>query len=298
VGLLRAAVSLADGRTDRLLVAHFDHRLRPESSQDARFVAELCRSLGVACTVEAWVREGLEPPRSGLEPSARQARYRFLCQVAERAGARYVATAHTADDQAETILHRIVRGAGLRGLAGIRSQRPLSPAVSLVRPLLSFGRAELRDYLDGLGQRSCHDETNFDQRRTRNRLRHGLLPRLAAEYNPQVASALVRLGQRAAEAQDALDALAAGLLSSSGVQRDAWRVELDVSRWAGSPKTVCREALCRLWREHAWPERTMTAGHWNDLVDLATSKHARPLALPGRVRATREGSRLLLARNG
>jgi tRNA(Ile)-lysidine synthase len=256
---------------------------------------ELCRRLGIACVVDTWQRAGLEPPRAD-ESSARQARYRFLRQAAEGSGARYVATAHTADDQAETILHRIVRGAGLRGLAGIRQERPLSPTVRLVRPLLAFRRAELRAYLEGLGQPFRLDETNLDQRRTRNRLRHGLLPRLAAEYNPQVVSALVRLGQRAAEAQDALDELAGGLLASAEWHRDARRVELDASRWGVGPQAVCQEAFRRLWREQAWPEQGMRATHWNALVDLALARRPQPLSLPGSVRAWRAAGRLILAR--
>ena len=108
-----------------------------------------------------------------------------------------MAVGHTRDDQAETILHRIVRGTGPRGLAGMPAWRPLSEEVVLLRPLLKVARAAIRDYLVALGQPYRDDATNADLSRTRARIRHDLLPKLAAEYNPKVANALVRLGELA-----------------------------------------------------------------------------------------------------
>ena len=114
----------------------------------------------------------------GLEAAARKARYRFLEQAAGRMGARFVATAHTADDQAETILHRIVRGTGVRGLAGMARVGPAGTCHA-DPTLLGIRRDELRAYLDALGQPYRHDPSNADRRFTRNRIRHGLLPAIA-----------------------------------------------------------------------------------------------------------------------
>ena len=135
VALLRAMTALETGGQGRICVAHLNHQLRPDADEDERFVVELSRRLGVACEVERVAVDRLAAQAGdGLEAAARSARYRFLEQAAGRLGARFVATAHTADDQAETILHRIVRGTGVRGLAGMARVRPLGHA-TLIRPL-------------------------------------------------------------------------------------------------------------------------------------------------------------------
>src|SRR5690606_29334038 len=154
-----------------LTVAHLDHGARPGSADDARFVAELASSLGLPFELGRW-----SPERPGhFEADARQARYAWLEQVARRRGASAVAVAHTRDDQAETILHRIVRGTGLRGLAGMPARRRLSASVVLIRPLLGCSRADLRAYLAAIGQDVREDPTNTDTTRTRARIRHDLL---------------------------------------------------------------------------------------------------------------------------
>ena len=114
--------------------------------------------LGLACEIgEGRVAEAAALQGDGLEAAARAERLAFLQAAAERFGARYVVTAHTADDQAETVLHRILRGTGIAGLAGMRRARPLGPAVTLIRPLLAIRRAEIRDYLAELNQPFCED---------------------------------------------------------------------------------------------------------------------------------------------
>ena len=169
--------------------------MRPEADDDEQFVVELCRRLEIPCRVgQADVAALAKEQGDGREAAAREARYAYLLELAHDIGARYVATAHTADDQVETILHRIVRGTGLRGLAGMTRVRPLSPHVALVRPLLSVSRDEVEVYLRWLGQDWRDDATNQEREYTRNRIRHELLPLLAAEYNPQISAALTRLG--------------------------------------------------------------------------------------------------------
>lgn len=289
MALLRLAAALAGERCERVAVAHFDHRLRPDSAADAEFVAAACGAQGIACRIGAWA----DPPaidRGGMEAAARRARYLFLTQAAAECGFRHVATAHTADDQAETILHRILRGTGLRGLAGIRPARPLSPKITLVRPLLEVRRSELVEYLTAIGQPFRTDTTNFDPRRTRNRLRHELLPLLAEKFNPQAGAALTRLGALAGEAENALEELAARLLARSVTSRGEERIDLDVSAWGNEPRYLVQVALQRLWVEQHWPEQGMTAGHWRRLARLAENPLPGGLSLPGTITAFRRGS--------
>jgi len=287
---------LAGEARDRLTVAHFDHRLRPESAGDAEFVASVSRRFGLPCEVAVW-QDPPTPEMGGLEAAARQARYSFLRAIAEAKNARFVATAHTEDDQAETILHRIVRGTGLRGLAGIRPQRPLSPSVILVRPLLAVRRTELLEYLGALGQDFRTDASNLDRRRTRNRLRHELLPLLAEQFNPHAADALVRLGQLAGEAQQTIDLLAGRLLAAATIGRSPDLVELEVTGWDHEPAPLVQAALQQLWTQQFWPEGGMSAVHWRRLVAVAKgSVPPRRLELPQGLRAVRRRTKLTITR--
>ena len=154
---------------------------------------------------------------ANLEATARRLRYRWLAKVAREAGAHWIATGHTADDQAETVLHRLLRGTGLQGLRGIAGRRKLEPGVSLVRPLLQTTRTEIIAYLEQLHQPFRQDSTNRDLSYTRNRIRLELLPYLAERYNPAVSIALARLAEQANEAFQDEEAAAVQSLVSGGV---------------------------------------------------------------------------------
>jgi tRNA(Ile)-lysidine synthase len=169
-----------------LEAAHFDHRMRSGSGADADWVRGLCRAWEVPVHVG---HAGVIPPN---EASARAARYSFLENVANEVGATRIATAHHADDQAETVLFRIRRGTGLDGLSGIPVRRG-----RVVRPLLGASRAEIEAYARAHALTRREDPTNWSRRYARNRIRHDLLPRLEAEA-PGVRAALVRLAERAA----------------------------------------------------------------------------------------------------
>ena len=159
VGLLRVLCQVAQPLGLILSVAHLDHGVRGEAARaDAAFVAELAQSLGLPVDVGQW-----QPVRAGhFESDARRARYDWLVQVARARGAGAVAVGHTRDDQAETILHRIVRGTGPRGLAGIPERRKLAvePRLFLVRPFLRVSRGEIREFLSSMDQPFREDESN------------------------------------------------------------------------------------------------------------------------------------------
>jgi tRNA(Ile)-lysidine synthase len=168
-----------------------DHGLRPESPAEARGVAAACLALGVACSItELDVRGGRQPGES-LQSAARRLRLAALEAAALRRSCSRIALGHTADDQAETILFRIVRGTGLRGLAGIPYRRG-----PFVRPLLDVGRNEVLAYLRRRRLPFLEDPSNRDPRFARSRVRHRWLPFLAAE-NPRIAEALISLARQA-----------------------------------------------------------------------------------------------------
>jgi tRNA(Ile)-lysidine synthase len=280
----------------RLVVAHYNHALRgSESDADESFVRELARQHGLELIGErASVDLSAARAGEGLEGAARRARYDFFVRAAGRAGARYVATAHTADDQVETVLHHIVRGTGLVGLAGMPRFRQLSAAATLVRPILDATRAEVLAYLSALGQPYREDATNVLLEYTRNRIRHQLLP-LLEEFQPHVREALLRLARTAGEADAFLDGKAGELLQRAA-RPSAGGVALAVSELAGAAPIVGQYALMRLWREQGWPRQDMSAEKWQQLWALATAQAAATVAMfPGGVRAERAGGMLRLS---
>ncbi|MCE5267083.1 MAG: tRNA lysidine(34) synthetase TilS [Planctomycetaceae bacterium] len=269
VALFRAMVALKSGGAGRLWAAHLNHQLRPEADADERFVVELCDRLGVPCEVgRADVGRLACEAGEGIEATARHARYRFLEETAGRLGARFVATAHTADDQAETVLHRIIRGTGVRGLGGMSRARRLGHA-TLIRPLLGVRHAELQAYLEAIGQPFLSDPSNRDRRFTRNRIRLGLLPRLQSGYNPEVVNALLRLSALAGEATEVIDRLVDELFDRSVTAADPCGTEIATEALAAEPPYLVRELMTLVWRRQGWPMQAMTMAKWDELARLA-----------------------------
>ena len=190
--------------------AHFEHGIRGEESlRDCAFVEEFCRAKGIVCytahaDVPAWAKEhGL-----GLEAAARELRYAFLEQTAEREGYDFVATAHNADDNAETVLLHLTRGSGLDGLCGIPPQRG-----RIIRPLLKLTRAEIEGILAELSIPHVEDSSNGEDITARNRIRRDVMPVLRS-LNPALEAAIGRESALLRRDGECLDALAQDFLSA------------------------------------------------------------------------------------
>jgi len=233
VALLWALEALAGELRLRLSVVHVDHGLRPDSADDAAFVAALARSRGLPVAVEGVTIA----PGGSLEARAREARYAALLRHATRLGADRVALGHTADDQAETVLMRLLEGAGPRGLAGIPPLRGV-----FIRPLIETRRSEVLGALTVAGLAWREDPSNRDLKFLRNRIRHELLPFLAATYNPAIVTALNRAAELTRGLLGELTASAARELAAGA----AWgedEVVLARSRLAALPGEVAAEVL-------------------------------------------------------
>ncbi len=286
-------------------VAHLNHGLRENASRDEEFCRALAATLGIPFRAERADVAGLASRlRTSLEDAGRQARYEFFDRVAADLDAAAIATGHTHDDQAETFLLRLIRGAGPRGLASIY---PRSGKV--IRPLLDVGREELRTYLASIGQDYCDDETNRDLRIPRNRIRHELLPYLQREFSPGIADVLAREAAIAREDEDRLQQEAIEIanlivLSSVRVARsrlggesDATEetdtVEVDVAALAALPRAL-GSRVARLALAILGPTRFIGFEHVERFLELARSE-AGALSLPGQ-HAVRRGARLVLSR--
>lgn len=230
-----------------LHVAHFDHGIRSNSADDARFVAKLAREWDLSFSSKRLsVPELAERQGWSLEEAARNARYAFLAEVAHATGAKIVAVGHNADDQAETILLHFLRGSGLTGLRGMLAVSPLpgAPNLALIRPLLTQSRAEIEAYCDGHDLKPIVDETNTDPVYLRNRIRHSLLPELAG-YNPRIKSQLVQLAVIAAAEEALANELLDEVWPEMVVQIAPDRLSLDRRRLQDLPLALQRRAIRR-----------------------------------------------------
>ena len=303
VALLRALVTLKAQGADsgRLTVAHFNHQLRgDESDEDERFVRLLTASLASAghtglslhCQ-RCEVRSQAAKEANNLEATARSLRYDWLGETARAARAHFVMTGHTADDQAETILHHLLRGTGLKGLRGIAARRGLVPGVELVRPLLNVARAEVLAYLQEVGQDYREDSSNANCAFTRNRIRHELIPYLATNYNPEIVSVLTRLAEQAAETYQDLEERARGLLTSAELPRAGTCLVFSSQRLAAAGRFLQREMFRLAWEREGWPMGKMGFEDWDRLTQVLTGEIVA-LDFPGGIRARRRDHVVLI----
>ena len=181
-----------------IIVAHFNHQLRPESSEDARMVEKTASRLMVGCYIDgADVRAHAQRAKLSLEEAARNLRYQFMFKLARERNAQAVAVGHTADDQVETILMHFMRGSGLNGLKGMSSRsiiKTFDPEIPIVRPLLNMWREETIVYCAANGLRPHYDSSNASIDFQRNRIRNLLIPSLET-YNPKFREAVLRMSQ-------------------------------------------------------------------------------------------------------
>ncbi|HSD45962.1 MAG TPA: tRNA lysidine(34) synthetase TilS, partial [Pyrinomonadaceae bacterium] len=257
VALLLALAELksASKLAVKICVAHLDHKLRKTSARDARWVAELAAKLGFdSVTGRSKVAEIAREKNDNLEQAAREARYAFLERTAKRKSARYVLTAHTMDDQAETVLLRLMRGSAGAGLGGMEALRPLGNSVQLVRPLLWARRADTENYCRQRKTEFLVDEMNDDPGFARVRVRKQLLP-LMQSFNNRIVEAISRTAaqlreDRAVLGSDADDLLGRASLIPAGAEDETKTPALDVKVLAGEPPALRRRAL-RQWISQA-----------------------------------------------
>src|SRR5215510_9437948 len=232
----------SEGRPGSIIVAHLNHQLRgEESDEDEAFVRDLANRLNLSVLTERIaLAERAKEEKEYLEAVARRLRYEFLLRVAEARGAKIVFTAHTLDDQAETILMRLIRGSGAEGLRGVHQVIALNESVKLIRPMLEITRAEVIEHCKHYDLAYRNDNSNFSTDFTRNRIRLELLPMLKT-FNPRVKQSLARASESLTRDEDYLRGAAVELLAKS---REGSRLNAKVLQEASA--AVGRRAL-RLW---------------------------------------------------
>ena len=245
--------------TADICVAHLDHRLRKSSAKDAKWVSELAQKLGFRAVIgRSKVADDARATNDNLEQAARNARYAFLERTTKKLSAKYVLTAHTMDDQAETVLLRLMRGSAGLGLGGMEALRPLSKTsnIKLVRPLLWARRLETEDYCRIRKTQFLVDEMNDDQTFARVKVRKQLLP-LMQSFNQKVVEALSRTAMQLREDSAVLSNNSGALLEQAAVSTQQGELDdeikpraLDVKVLANAPPALRRRAL-RQWLSEA-----------------------------------------------
>lgn len=295
VALLRLLHDLQDELGIRLAVLHFQHRLRgPESASDETFTAQLAARLDLPfLREEAPVAEWARERHMNLEEAGRQLRTEFFERAVHAAQVARVATAHTAEDQAETVLAHLFRGSGLAGLAGIYPQ-----AGCVVRPLLETSRGELREWLTSIGQPWREDASNADTTRLRASLRQRLLPVLEREYQPRIIVQLGSLAELAREEEQFGTAVAQARFHALAEKRGAAvmlrATDLLSPLPAGllprdTPQTALARRLVRYAVEAVRGHRRgLTASHVESVLHLARAPMSgKRLVLPHGVEVAR-----------
>jgi tRNA(Ile)-lysidine synthase len=284
--LLHALAALREELRLSLHVAHFNHGLRSDAGDDAAFVAAMSRTLGLPYHEGAGdTRAYAEREHLSLEDAARRLRYGFLLDVSRSAAAQAAATGHTRDDQAETVLMRLLRGGGLRGLAGIPPVRMLD-GVRVIRPLIDAPRAEVAAYLRDRGLAFRDDPTNRDPAILRNRLRMVVLPAIEG-HNPDVRRRLARLADLLRDEAEALDLLAAPRIAEVlGDTPDGVRITLD--SFGRLPASLQRRALREAVRRVRGNQDAVSFVHLEGARRLTLEgQPGAVLELPGGVRIRR-----------
>lgn len=284
---LLAEQSGAGGFT--VAAAHYNHHLRGEEAlRDEAFVRDFCAARAIPCTIGGGDVAG-EAKRlgQGVEETARQMRYAFLRATAETLGAARIATAHNADDNAETLLLHLVRGTGLQGLTGIAPRRG-----DLVRPLLTTSRADIESYVSAHAVPYVEDSTNADTAYTRNKLRHMVLP-LLRELNPRLTESLSDTTRYLRADNDFLNAQAAMVCQNARWAED--NLVIEVRHLAGAPNAVAPRAARRLLEMMGDGDTDCSAAHLNAIVDLCRGNDPSAVYfLPGGLLAQRVYGDLLL----
>jgi len=281
----------------RLCAGHLHHGMRgADADEDEALVRETAKRWGVQFIARHVDVPALaEKRRVGVEHAGRRARYdQAACQ---EVGANKVALGHHADDVAETVLHRIMRGTGIRGLAGIPRVRPLSPGspILVIRPLIDLARRDIIAYLSERGLESRFDATNASRDYLRNRIRMDVIPMLEATYNADIRRALARLARTAWDVDCFVTETAQAALARSGLCEEPGELRVSAAWLAGLPRAVAAEAAREILARLSAHADRFGREHVEALVALAGAEESgRALTLPVGLRAERQGGDIVL----
>ncbi len=295
VCLLRALIDIRRSAGIEIIAANLDHGLRGrESAAESRFVIDLAGKLGVHCEHTGITAHRPVKNKISVEEYLRKRRYDFLISAAKKQKCGVIATGHNMDDQAETVLMRVIKGsstAGLGGIPPVRNER----GIRVVRPLIRVARRDILLFLDAADTPHVEDSSNADTRFLRNSLRHEVIPALE-KINPRIRRALVNLSDSVREDMCVLDTVKkeSGERTTRSVRG---RYSIGLSELLVQPKIVQKEICKELFGKAGGEMKKLTFRHWMDMERLIrSSEKGKSLDLPGKVSVTRRKNALVFSK--
>ncbi|MFH1361388.1 MAG: tRNA lysidine(34) synthetase TilS [bacterium] len=294
IAMLHLLVAFSDELKITLHVAHLNHMLRgKEAELDTRFVQGLAQGLKLPITVESFdVQAYANEEKLGLEDAARRVRYAFFDRIANQVGATKIAVAHTADDNVETFLMRLLRGTGIRGLCGIPSVRG-----KIIRPLIRCWKREVEDYVGGQKLVPRRDHTNYESKYLRNRVRLKLIPQLKV-YNLNVREIILQTILLLTEDRNYLEGVAEKNLASAYLSFKDGLLRLDLTKIRGLEPSICGHLLRRAIEKVKGNLENLSFQHIQDIMKKLADSEGWELHLPDGILVVGKRKELEISRQG
>lgn len=286
---------------NKLIIAHINHNLRGQSSDiDEEFVIDLAKKLNLDIhTRSVDVKSFAARQKLSIETAARILRLKNLVEIARQADCNVIATAHHADDNAETVIHRLLRGTGYRGLAGIHPKKIMqidTAQSTFIRPLLCVTRSEIIEYCTANNLQWRHDHTNDDYAHTRNKIRHLLLPQLQSECKTQLTRQLSKLSDISQKLIVKVETQAQTAWKNTVTKQDIDNVTFDKKTFANLPPIIAVELTRRALVHLGSGQKNLTQLHYKNILQLPAAKHSTKFNLPEGLTASANKQSIILQR--
>ncbi len=295
VTLLHMLLGLKEDYSLSIYIGHVDHMIRAkESADDKEFCEGLARRSGLEIFCESVdVRQIAKDRTISLEEAARLERYDFFKRVARSKGINKVAVGHTADDQAETVLMRLIRGSGATGLGGMSPVKVMN-GLTIIRPLIEVPRREIENFIKEKNLFFRHDSSNDEIDFTRNRIRHELIPYLEDKFNPNVKEVLVNMAENLRCENEFLEKLARRKLKGIVKKNKSRDTILDIKKFKKQPEAI-QKRICRAAIEQIRGNlRRLTYQHWREVKELVDNRPSNSIVdLPGGVNVVKNKDRIV-----
>jgi len=296
VFLVHALASLKNKlKLKSLSIVNLDHGLRgKESAEDSKFVKKLACDTGLKFFYKSLKLKARSAKNLSMEEFAREERYRFFREAAEKAGANVIATGHTIDDQAETVLMRVIKGSSLKGIVGIAPARE-DGDLRVIRPLIELEKAEIIQYLDDAGLKYRIDSTNSEPVYFRNIVRKEVIPFLE-QYNPRLKRSLYSLAQHLREDFDFISEAKLRLKCGVSSKSKGGSVVIKIKDIAVQPAAMQKEIFRDALESSGGEVKRLSYRHWKELESLVRNKpKGCSVHLPGNIKAVKSGAEIIFS---
>ena len=286
--LLHMLSSLKDDLEIKLYTAHLNHRIRGvDAHKDALFAYSESKMLGIPCFLYSVDVPSLaQEKKLSVEEAAREVRYQMLFELKDKLEIDKIATGHNLDDQAETVLMRILRGTGLNGLRGMAYKRP----DGIIRPLMDIKRYEIEEYCENNQVKFVTDKTNAQDQYTRNKIRLNLLPLIEEDYSSNIKEILSRMASSLREDSDYIDSIAKEMYTCSGQNEEDYAIRFDLDTMDQMPLSILKRVIRYSYMELTGSGEGLESVHLDDAVKIIKNPKAEAMAnLPKGIIAEKKG---------